>query len=655
MKSYSAIILILIVLAVNIFIRLGSAFLPSVKDSAEKSYWQDESGQTFLLEIDPYHWYRLVKNLVLYGSTGDKPQYDSFMLAPIGMKIDSSSQPSLHKNLHVYLSYYIFKFVRLFNKNISLMHLVFYLPVLISSLALIVVFLFCFSISRNSFNVSGFFAAMTLGLAPVFLMRSLAGWFDTDPYVILFSVLSVWMLFLSLRQKLSFNKIILFSTISGLCIGLFSLTWDGWWYIFDLLTFSMLFYILNLFLIKSNANKQINLNSSLVSLFLFILSSFLFVSIFSGIETFKHFLSGPLNIAFAKGALQRGFWPNGFLTVNELKSESIAEVIYEIGGITVILFAVLYLILTFFNKKSTNHLEKKFIGFLFFFWITIMVFVSMQANRFSLLLTIPLSISFGLFLEYLFYLLFNKINLLHEKEWVLLGVFTAVFMPGIFINSFPYRNAAPIMNRDWWNVLSDIKTRTPKDAIINSWWGFGHWFKAIADRRVIFDGATQDTPLAYWMARAFLTDSETEALGILRMLNSGSDKAYEELEKLGFNKYKSLNILNKIILLNKKEVDAWLVKYIPGQDERNRILKLTHNPQTAYLVVDPYIKDKIREISFVAGWGKVFDVQRTNCMFKRLYYLNGQGLKNFKPFITKELKNNKGRIIVYKVEWNRDE
>jgi hypothetical protein len=35
-----------------------------------------------------------------------------------------------------------------------------------------------------------------------------------------------------------------------------------------------------------------------------------------------------------------------------------------------------------------------------------------------------------------------------------------------------------------------------------------------------------------------------------------------------------------------------------------------------------------------------------------LYYLRGIGLKNFKPFITKEFKDNEAHIIVYKIEWS---
>ncbi len=34
----------------------------------------------------------------------------------------------------------------------------------------------------------------------------------------------------------------------------------------------------------------------------------------------------------------------------------------------------------------------------------------------------------------------------------------------------------------WYNVLTLIKERTPQEAILNSWWDFGDWFKVIGNR-----------------------------------------------------------------------------------------------------------------------------------------------------------------------------
>lgn len=851
MHKYIWLMLLVIVLAVNIFFRLGPAFLPFtetmarnsvtdrlVKDAQKqidekfkdlpapakfkatqdivniwkkegkkaineaikkkqkefKSNWQDESAQTFLLEIDSYHWFRLINNLVTNGRIGDKvlgnSQYDSFMLAPIGMRLE----PSLHKNLQVYLNYYIFKIVKIFRKNISPMHFVFYIPIFISSLVLILAFFFCLNISKNNINISSFFAAMTLGLAPIFLNRSLAGWFDTDQYVVLFSLLSAWTFYLSLKYDLSVRMRLLFAATSGLSIGLFSFTWDGWWYIFDLMILAALLYILNIYLAKKDT-EELNLDVPFISLSLFILSSVIFVGLFSGLAILKNCLTGIVNIAFAKGYLQNQFWPNTFLTVDELRMVGLSEVIRSIGGCLVVSLALFYLVIAVFDKRYKDYKYRKFIFFLFSLWILIMSYVSIKARRFGLLLGVPVSISFGLFLGWALDFLSNTANRLIKipriKE-ILLAIFCGSFIFIFSGNAFLSRNAIPLMNKSWWNILNKIRIQTPGEAIINSWWDYGHWFKAIAQRRVIFDGATQNTAMAYWMGRAFLSDNEAEAVGILRMLNSGSNKAFEELEKLGIDKYKCLEILNEIILLKYKDADAALSKYIWQKEDREKVLEYTHSPQAAYFIVEPSLLFKMRMISFLGGWDfkkasiyqkfreskkarfieyitkvykykrddalllydtllflntedalswispeynncffsesktfrkednlllfdngfivnldnrhvyfndtkkgkwgipksifyieddtlKRFDLEKgnlefsvllirnkddykiiavndklANSMFTRLYYLNGIGLKYFKPFITEELKNDEGHIIVYKIEWDAE-
>lgn len=763
------------------------------KQKELKSYWQDESGHTFLLELDPYHWVRLVKNLTTTGKIGDKiintVQYDSFMLAPLGMKVE----PSLHKNLHVYLSYFFFKVAKIFDKGISLMHLVFYMPVLISSLILILIFFLCPSIKQNEINISGFFAAMTLGLSPIFIMRSMAGFFDTDPYIILFSLLSLWTFYLSLSYSISFKLRLFYAVISGISIGLFSLIWDGWWYIFDLIVFSAIFYTLNLYLVKKTANKKIDLSSSLAAVFLFLLSSVISISILSGWQVFKQFIFGPFKIAFAKSYLQNQFWPNAFLTVQELNKTDLITICNGVGGVLILILGLIYLFAILKDKKSKDFQQRQFIAFLFAFWILIILYASTRAVRFTLLLIVPASVSFGISLEYLVDFLTNVTNRLIKirKIKVILFVISSIIFTFIFSDrAFLVRDISPLMNKSWWDLLNKIKADTPKEAVINSWWDFGHWFKAISERRVIFDGATQNTPMAYWMGRVLMTDNEEEAVGVLRMLNSGSNNAFEELEKLGIDKYKCLEILNEIILLNQKDAEAALIKYIPKKENREKILRYTHNPQAAYFIVEPSLMYKMGAISFLGRWdfkkadiyqrfnelkkeelidylikkykynkqdslslydtlvfldpegalswispryeylgesagfrkeGNILffsngfvvnitnqtvffndtnqkkwlipksmfyldeetlkevrfkdsdmdsslllihnqddyrliplDRKIANSMLTRLYYLNGVGLKYFKPFITEELKgNNKDRIIVYKIDWKQ--
>lgn len=672
MRKYISFALLIVCLGISIFFRMMPAFLPSTKNTAEafvlsniadgvkkevedklkdlpaqakfraeqnlskmrlkeqkktineairnkqreiKSYWQDESGQTFLLEIDPYHWFRLVgdidRKIQSAALSQIRPGYDNFMLAPQGMK----AQVSLHKNFHVYFSYFVFRLVRLFNKNIPLMSFVFYMPIFISSLALIAVFFFCASIRQSRVNISGFFASLALGFIPIFLRRSLGGWFDTDPYVILFSLLSVWTFFLSLKYAKRFYKAVLFALISGFNIGLFSFTWEGWWYIFDLLVFSALYYIANLYLIGGDEKEGNNLRARWILFSLFILSSFIFVGVFSGITAIPNFIFGPAKIIFSKGYLQNQFWPNAFLTVSELREEKFANILSQLGGLAVVFVSFLYLAVMVYKRVTQEEKQRQFIGFLFSFWLAIILYISIKAMRFSLLAIVPCVVSLGLFLaglvDYLGLRLKRIKNMRYAKE-AIFAASCAIFMLVFYDNAIEVKSILPLMNRDWWDVLTKLKTETPDDAVINSWWDYGHWFKAVAQRRVIFDGATQNTPLSYWMGRALLSDNEKEAYGILRMLNSGSNMAFEELEKLGIGRRESMDILNSIILMKKRDADTLLTKYVLNKKDRERILGYTHNPQPAYLIVEPSLIYKMPSLSFLGGWDfKKADIYRS--------------------------------------------
>jgi len=89
------------------------------------------------------------------------------------------------------------------------------------------------------------------------------------------------------------------------------------------------------------------------------------------------------------------------------------------------------------------------------------------------------------------------------------------------------RDYVPRIDDAWWDTLVHLRDTTSPDAIVDTWWDYGHWAKYVAERRVTMDGASLRTHIPYWLARALLAPTEHEALGILRMLNCGSDATPE--------------------------------------------------------------------------------------------------------------------------------
>ena len=91
-------------------------------------------------------------------------------------------------------------------------------------------------------DFGGLIAAIIIAIHPSFLSRTAGGFADTDAYNVMFPLFIAWLFLEALDAKNAKNSIIL-STLSGLLVGLYAFTWGGWWYIFDFILISTVFYI----------------------------------------------------------------------------------------------------------------------------------------------------------------------------------------------------------------------------------------------------------------------------------------------------------------------------------------------------------------------------------------------------------------------------
>ena len=83
-----------------------------------------------------------------------------------------------------------------------------------------------------------------------------------------------------------------------------------------------------------------------------------------------------------------------------------------------------------------------------------------------------------------------------------------------------------VFNASWDKMMKIVREQTPPDSIVTTEWSFGHFVTSQGKRRVTVDGATQNTPQAYWVARMFMESSEENALLILKTLNTLSVTRY---------------------------------------------------------------------------------------------------------------------------------
>ncbi len=580
--------------------KLGFARDVSRKYADCRSKYLDDAGFPFLLEVDSYHWARIVRNSLKDGGNAYEYQgsrlYDRYMCAPLGYP----ATKTLHKNVHVYVGVAAYRLIHMFYPGVPLTVVLFYLPVVLSSILLIVIFFFTQSLKVGANSTAGFAAALCAGLSPLFLLRSQAGWFDNDVYIGIYSVLAVWALYLSLRASFSGVRRLIYAALAGAGMGLFAYTWDIWWLLFDTFIVGLGYYFIHLLLERRYNYARITAASGSV----FIGLSLGWVSFFSGVEVAARFLTDPLKMFWLKDQLDSQFWPNVFLTVQELRSAPFQAVIQNAGGSIILLTAALYLLATVIRKKNIIY-EFTFIVFVFVLWMSVAFIGAMKAVRLSLLLVVPLSVAFGLgadsFIQWASRRL-ERGGRLSIRPGIVTCLAVAVLTYFFSARSLVFSNTLPMMTRAWWKALGSIQEKTPSEAIINSWWDYGHWFKFAADRRVLFDGATQDKPVTYWMARALLATDEKEALGILRMVNSGANAAFDLLREQGYDNFAALSIINQFIIKDSKGAVSAAAKYIPEENKRELFLSYLYQPAPACMVVEPSLLSKMSRISFIGGW-----------------------------------------------------
>ncbi len=267
-----------------------------------------------------------------------------------------------------------------------------------------------------------------------------------------------------------------------------------------------------------------------------------------------------------------------------------------------LLFITIAIPVIYSLREKQLSLEKIGFGTIIAIWFIASIYTATKGVRFTLLLVVPFSISVAISIAWMYkFLEKNSTTLGFKDTKKVLTIFTVIVLVLFllpqrivigksFIGESLLDKSAkiaiqeiPSMSDAWYDTLKEINQTTSKDAIITSWWDFGHWFKAIAWRRVTFDGASQNTPQAHWVGKILQTSNEREAIGILRMLDCGANNAFNEINKELNNTLRSKQLLDKIVLMDKEEARMEL--------ERNnitnidKVLSYTHcNPPQAILI-----------------------------------------------------------------------
>jgi len=650
-----------------------------------KDFFQYESGSRsypYMGDIDSYYWLRQAKNIVEKGHNCDVIKngicYDTYTLAPEKVRVS--------KSLHPYSIAFVYKAIKPFAPDFTLMQAQLIVPTIYAVITAMIVYIF-------ALMVGGLLAALVssvlISVSPIFLSRSIGS--DSDIYNIFFPVATVFFAYLSFASS-GWKKKAVFSAIAGLIIGAYSFAWVGWWYLFDFIIIAIFadYFFSIIKGLRTSGKPKIKaifkghkIKDTLATFLAFVVSSFISLSLISGFNIIKVAYTSPLKFTKVKIAANANLWPNVLTTVAEFNEASINNVIEQMWGnlffflallgiiillyknfrnmskgfiISLLSIAILYYLATpkgtgleliyylfllgiafslalYSAFKSEEETDIK-LAVLFFLWIAASIYAAAKGARFVLLLVPPVAIGIGITFGFVHRTLSSTIAKLTKANKVFVAamlflVFSYYLIGPVKEGINTAKSYLPNVNDQWWGALTKIKENSKPDAIINSWWDFGHWFKYIADRRVTLDGSSQNHPQLHWLGRLLLTPDEKEAVGILRMLDCGGNKAFNAINKIKDNTPKSIKLLNKLVLVkDRDQAKVMLINEGFSEEESEKVMEYTHcEPPEDFLIAS---EDMIGKGGVWAHFGS-WDFSRA--WMQQIFIRNGNEAKVIQMFM----------------------
>ena len=554
-----------------------------------KDHYRKPNGEPYLIAIDPYYYWRLTQNVLENGYAGDTKQNgtmtDTYQLAPLGRSLGItelhpwlSAQLSKITSLFGTTPYMTFFLIPAFIASLATIPAYFlgrrYGGRLGGFIAATITGTHQLFVSRS---VAGFSDTDAYNITlPLFTVWTATKAFDAKTLrgQVGWSATTAALIGLIAKAWVAWWLTYVFIIIATIAAFVHSV---GRHAIQDYKDDS--FHLSDL--------KNRDWSTELVSLGI-LGGGFLTASLARGIGSVTNIFGAITNSIGINTATGSGLWPNVFTTVAELGDTSFNTITSSLGGQILFYVALMSTTLFFLPQKLETEKQKKYYGWyialsalsfgsIFLFqtdilqsvfliaapilsgyfltmfeehekinvayptlitsWLVSMVYASTQGTRFTMILMPIYAVCIGAGFGWTFNKLYHKIEGADTQSTALTtSAFAAiVLLIGLAI---PYSVQAtgwqagqrlPSMNDAWYNSLQTIEENSSEDAIITSWWDFGHWFKQIADRPVTFDGATQNTPNAHWVGKALQTSNEDEALSILRMLHCGNYQGYNEL------------------------------------------------------------------------------------------------------------------------------
>lgn len=615
---------------------------------------EDGRRYPYLGNQDSYYWLRAAEQVLATGRPCDEIRAgqcrDTLSQAPVG------TQVTYGHSLHVQAIALAHRLARFFNPRLPL-------SASAMGLALAVALLGCLPACALGARLGGVFGGMTaglvIGLNPVYLARSAFG--DNDVWNVVLPLFMAWGLVRALEARHVLSMLGWVAVAVG-SLGLHAAIWSGWPFAAIVLMAGLvgaagcavLQWAFGLPGWRSEGRQLLGRIVRVTPAFGVIAASTI-----AGITVLNEFVTIPGDLhQYLRGPGPRGiapvaepaFWPNGFIGIAELEPAS-RQMIAGLLGIpwlssamagiyvmclpsrrlgrwdlaAVVWMAVCGFVLT--DRASANHLVT--IGALVIplvlalhqrlrepaepagpalglalvaaAWFIAALYVTRGGSRFLLLMVVP----YGLICAALVGCLHAELRARRStRAFAAAGALlcaTAIALPIYHAGRTALANDLMDVDDAWWATFEELR-ETPPDTIINTAWDYGHLAKYVAQRRVSNDGATIGTHVKQWFARVLVTSDERESIGVLRMLNCGSDAlpsaegnrgAFGLLRAAGLTDAEIHPLLLEVATVDRGAADALFAARGLEATTRARLLDATHcTPPPSYLVISDDILRK---------------------------------------------------------------
>ncbi|MEA1994251.1 MAG: STT3 domain-containing protein [Euryarchaeota archaeon] len=535
-------------------------------------YILDEKEENkYLLGYDPYYHYRVADQIL---ENGERPEWDTLVYAPEG-------QPLSHPPLFHYYLAYTYKVYSVFS-DMSFFNFAIYSNIIIILLCTVIAYLTGKELTNE---IGGLFTASLFAVCNAIIKRSVIGFTDTDLFVVFFSFFITYFWLKAINNKTLYKKRIFFSSLTGAAIFLYSITWQGYFYMLSLVLAALgliciieiirtkklclkegeilVFSLLGFFIPYTLYNAEYLYALALVIVTVVILffeikikeeASILFFNfkIKPEIKDKIPYIVGgaillvvsfiiykqdvieiiiPFQQQAAKTILNRGgaMYPTTNVSIRELYQTDIG-LLFDFFGVGLVL-GPLGIVVSLW--KDRNYPYAIYLGLFLIGTYSMLA----RGGRFSLIMAVPIILGTGLFLGKLYEIINERVP---EKKIVSVGVVAMVLIaPLIIVPSYmeadEHNYGQREMTEGWWNALNWINENTTEDATIVSWWDYGYWIEAVGKRKTTMNGGHYRISSRLVKTGAlYSTTSESVAMKEVYGfdLNCTEEKALEDLEGL---------------------------------------------------------------------------------------------------------------------------